>query len=225
MRDSWSQVVGEAIMKRRERMGLSAVKVAERTRELGTPVHRVALGKIEAGTRDATLPELVAIATALDTAPLALLFPNVLEDTEVLPERTLPDLDALRWFLGAGGWSGDLKRMPPMPDGAWSDGSILWVDDSMMIPIRLLQLDELIDAQKARLHDVERGYSNAGPGFSRLPVTGDIDAERAQLTELEKERAELVDEYRKGLRQHEAQHLRVRMDRVRERQDRREDGR
>ncbi|CAM3224277.1 helix-turn-helix domain-containing protein [Tsukamurella hominis] len=199
MSDSWGQVVGQAITVRRERLGLSAVKVSERTRELGTPVHRVALGKIEAGTRDATLPELAAIAVALDMPPLALLFPNVLADTEVVPGHTMKGLKGLRWFLGAGATVGALEVMPPMPEGTWSDGDMMWTDDTMRIPLRLVQLDDLIGQQDARIRDLERGYTNLGPGFSRLPVTGDIEAERAQLAELRAEREELVSEYQKSL--------------------------
>jgi hypothetical protein len=59
--------LGEAIADARRTRELSAVKVSELTEALGVPIHRVAISRIEKGEQAVTVPELVALATALQT--------------------------------------------------------------------------------------------------------------------------------------------------------------
>jgi hypothetical protein len=87
---------------RRERAGLKWASLSEKTRDLGRPDHRVALSKLERGEREISVPELVGIAAALDLPPLALLFPNVLDEVEIFPGRPVRGIDALGWFAGTG---------------------------------------------------------------------------------------------------------------------------
>ncbi|OYN82964.1 helix-turn-helix domain-containing protein [Mycolicibacterium sphagni] len=95
--------LGQSIKRATKAAGSSYVKVSERTRELGVPIHRTALGKIEKGERDVTVRELVAIAAALDTSPLALLFPDALADVEIFPGVTKQGVEIL------GEWADDHK--------------------------------------------------------------------------------------------------------------------
>jgi hypothetical protein len=45
---------------------MSAVKLAEATGQIGAPLHRVAITRIEAGQQVVTVPELVALGVALE---------------------------------------------------------------------------------------------------------------------------------------------------------------
>lgn len=113
--------IGAAIRSTREQQNVSASKLAELTRSLGYPIHRVALGRMEEGERDVTIAELVVIAAALNTVPTALAIPvfapgaEVIPatdttpavdapasapDVEVLPGRPMPPSAAVGWFTG-----------------------------------------------------------------------------------------------------------------------------
>lgn len=83
--------------------GLSAVQLAERTAELGYPITRGTLAKIESNSRAGKLDvsELVVLAKALRVPPLQLLF-SALPDgpVDVLPNVTVRSRDAVTWFSG-----------------------------------------------------------------------------------------------------------------------------
>ncbi|UVO14643.1 helix-turn-helix domain-containing protein [Mycobacterium sp. SVM_VP21] len=86
----------------RKAVGWSASRLSDRCRELGVPIHRVALGKMETGERTPTVDELTVIAAALNTSPAMLLFGTDLVEGSValLPSlRTSAD-HALQWFSG-----------------------------------------------------------------------------------------------------------------------------
>jgi transcriptional regulator with XRE-family HTH domain len=71
-----SERFGVAVKARRTELGLTAGQLAELCDALGFPVHRVAITKIETNARAGKLDvaELVALAEALQMAPLELLF-------------------------------------------------------------------------------------------------------------------------------------------------------
>ncbi len=82
---------------------MSVSEVAERTRELGYPIHRVTLGKLESNNREGKFDvvELIVLAVALDIEPLHLLFPDLLHGpVEWLPTRSLKTEDAILAFVG-----------------------------------------------------------------------------------------------------------------------------
>lgn len=94
--------LGSAIAAARKAAALTASAVAELTGDLGVPIHRVALSKIEDGDRVPTVDELLVIAVALNTSPAALLFGYGLVDgeVEILPSLKAPAVAALQWFSG-----------------------------------------------------------------------------------------------------------------------------
>lgn len=99
---SWGGV-GDAISAARVKAGLSAVQLSNRTRDLGVPIHRVAISKIESGERDVTVSELVVLSVALDTAPVMLIFPGPYENSQegrILPDLVMSKFDAAQWFSG-----------------------------------------------------------------------------------------------------------------------------
>lgn len=96
---------------RRLRGKRSAQWLADRTRELGSPVTRAVISDLEIGRRRyVTTAEVVVLARALDTAPIALLYPYPYYGDEatiqVLPTpdgeqpREVPKIDAVQWFSG-----------------------------------------------------------------------------------------------------------------------------
>ena len=94
---------GLAVAKRRKALGLTAAQLSERTRELGYPIHRVAIGKLETNARagKVDLGELLVLAAALHVSPITLVFPGPYGDTvEVLPGADTSQFAAAQWFSG-----------------------------------------------------------------------------------------------------------------------------
>lgn len=90
---------------------MSARALSERCAALGYPIARSTLASIENGDRrSVTLPELAAIAAALDVPPVALLYPLDVDEVEVLPGEKVPPFGAIQWFAGeAAGTEGAVK--------------------------------------------------------------------------------------------------------------------
>jgi hypothetical protein len=81
---------------------LTLAALADRTRDLGLPLDRAVISKLETGYRQSvTVPELFVLAKALRIPPMALLFPVGREElVEVLPGYETDPWSALRWFTG-----------------------------------------------------------------------------------------------------------------------------
>lgn len=96
--------VGTAVARRRARLGMTAVDLAERTRELGYPITRVAISKIENNARAGKIDisEITVLAAALGVPPILLMYPDLPSGVV----RALPAIEevesykALRWFIG-----------------------------------------------------------------------------------------------------------------------------
>lgn len=81
----------------------SAQWIADRTAELGYPISRATIADLENGRRKwVTVSELMILARALNTAPIALLYPEPLsaESIELLPGLQASMTVALQWFSG-----------------------------------------------------------------------------------------------------------------------------
>lgn len=77
--------------------------LADRTTEIGMKMTRQTITDLENGRRRyVTTAELAVLAAALDTAPIALLYPGPYDrQVEVLPGITWPtEIDAAQWFCG-----------------------------------------------------------------------------------------------------------------------------
>ncbi|WML61904.1 hypothetical protein [Rhodococcus sp. AH-ZY2] len=82
---------------------ISAVQLAERTAELGYPITRGTIAKIESNSRAAKLDvaELAVLAKALCVPPIQLLYPQLPDGpVEVLPNVRVRSVDAMTWFSG-----------------------------------------------------------------------------------------------------------------------------
>lgn len=95
--ESLAARVGGAVRKARESAGLTAAQLSERTRDIGYPVHRIAISKIENGARAGKLDvaELVALARALGVPPIELIYPDLPDGpVEVWPGRKATSFQA-----------------------------------------------------------------------------------------------------------------------------------
>ncbi|UVO13784.1 hypothetical protein NM962_06815 [Mycobacterium sp. SVM_VP21] len=95
--------VGLAIRGQRVALGFTAQQLSEQTRDFGYPVSRAAISKIESNSRSGKvdLAELLVLAAALFTPPVALVFPGRYDDEiDVLPGLKTSQFDAAQWFSG-----------------------------------------------------------------------------------------------------------------------------
>lgn len=101
--DQQATRVAAAVRKLRKMRGRSAQWVADRTAALGYPISRATIADLENGRRKwVTLSELMILARALNTAPIALLYPDPLDDDsiEILPGLQGSKTVGLQWFSG-----------------------------------------------------------------------------------------------------------------------------
>lgn len=100
-----------ALEVRRLRGKQTAQWVADRTKALGYPLTRAVISDLEVGRRRyVTTAELIILARALDTAPLALLYPAPYQEViQILPapeggqKHELEKILAVQWFSGESG--------------------------------------------------------------------------------------------------------------------------
>lgn len=96
------QAYNVALEIRRLRGKLSAQKLSDRTKKLGHEVTRAVLSDLENGRRrHVTVAELTVLARALNTTPVALLYPDPLDgETRMLPGIRAGQRFAVQWFSG-----------------------------------------------------------------------------------------------------------------------------
>jgi transcriptional regulator with XRE-family HTH domain len=109
--------IGEVVARRvrhyRDQSGLTQQQLAERTKELGHPISRGTLAKIEAASspdapselrtrvENITLVDVLVLAAALDTSPLLLFLPlGEEEDVVVTPGVAMHPQLAIEWARG-----------------------------------------------------------------------------------------------------------------------------
>lgn len=100
---SRAAAIGRSVAELRGARGWSAVQLAARTAELGYPITRSTIAKIEGAHRGGRLDvaEVVALAAALEVPPVQLVCPGLPDDElEVLPGVMVSSWQALRWFTG-----------------------------------------------------------------------------------------------------------------------------
>lgn len=93
--------IAAAITATRKAQDMSVLRLANRTGELSYPIHRTAIAKIESRDRVVTAPELIVLAAALGTTPIALLFPDTEAEVEILPGIDVSGSAAAGWFTGS----------------------------------------------------------------------------------------------------------------------------
>jgi transcriptional regulator with XRE-family HTH domain len=97
--------VGEAVQRRRKALEWTGVQLAERTADLGYPITRVAISKIEGNSRAGKfdVAELLILAAALDIPPALLLAPSFPDgQVETRPGLSVDSRQAVKWIAGRG---------------------------------------------------------------------------------------------------------------------------
>lgn len=144
--------LGKAVQKLRGER--SAVWLEQRTAELGLKMTRQTVADLESGRRRfVTTAELLVLAAALDTTPIALMYPNPSDEpdnvVEVLPGIEATGFQAAQWFSGSRvGFTEEDVEVEADDDAAESDRRrAAWVKASAELNIVLLrgwrQIDEL----------------------------------------------------------------------------------
>lgn len=97
-----ARIAAEIKRLRDEVLGMSGQQLSDRTAELGHRVSRSTISEIETGRRKSiTVADLTILAAALDTVPIALIYPGPYdENIRALPQLEVPQIWAVRWFSG-----------------------------------------------------------------------------------------------------------------------------
>lgn len=102
-----AQRVAANVKEAREKLRLSLEALSQRMSELGRPMLRSGLAKIESGERRVDVDDLMALAIALQVTPNRLLLGSPLEETDfgvifLAPRYAYRDKDAWTWACGEG---------------------------------------------------------------------------------------------------------------------------
>ncbi|WP_082960566.1 MULTISPECIES: helix-turn-helix domain-containing protein [unclassified Mycobacterium] len=96
-----SQRIGQAVASRRKALDMTAQQLAERCKDLGVPIHRTTITKIENGRSRFDLGELIVLAVALNTSPVGLVYPGPYEGlVDITPSVRVTEFQAAQWFSG-----------------------------------------------------------------------------------------------------------------------------
>ena len=117
--------IGRRVAHYRERADLTASMLSARCGELGLPIDRNVIAKLENGHRNSvTADEVYVLAAALGVAPVVLLFGAGTEETaEILPGQHVPSFAATEWFSGAA----------PLPSPGVTQGRRGWVSEPLSL--------------------------------------------------------------------------------------------
>jgi transcriptional regulator with XRE-family HTH domain len=99
-------VVAEEILRLRRRREWTQQAFAERLSELGMPMDRSVIAKIETKKRQVSIDELFAIAAALEVSPMSLVIPHAgasQDPYSVVPSYDSPIESVISWWQGASG--------------------------------------------------------------------------------------------------------------------------
>ncbi|GII89707.1 hypothetical protein Ssi03_76970 [Sphaerisporangium siamense] len=135
--------VGERVQQARRRQRMSAQALADRCAELGLPMDRSVIAKLERGLRQGvSLAEVLVMARALEVPPLQLMLPiGHAVTAEVLPGVTVDTWQAAQWIEGSAPFPtdrGDDERGVTSPAGDWSHGAAavrLWREHATAVAL------------------------------------------------------------------------------------------
>jgi transcriptional regulator with XRE-family HTH domain len=103
--------VGKAVKMRRNALKLTAQQLAQRTAEIGYPVTRVTISKIESNVRAGKfdVAEWLVLAQALEIAPALMLFPDYPDGpVHGLPGNERRSVEAVWWISGTHALTGEV---------------------------------------------------------------------------------------------------------------------
>lgn len=189
-----SAQIGAAIRDARVELGISAVKLATRTGELGYPIHRVAISKIESGEREITVAELLVLAAALDVPPINLVIPPDAGEVVVLPGVHLPPEKALEKFTATEDIGQRIRKR--------ADTVIRQAFDDAESQIAALKIEALKAA-------IEREYRRARESGEAMPDADELSGIAKMFYDDEQARAETLQRLRELAPELAAKHEQV----------------
>jgi len=129
---------------------MTAQQLAERCAELGVPIHRTTITKIENGRPRFDLGELIVLAAALDVAPVALIYPH-------LPDGEVERLPGDRGSSAAAVWAftGEHDQPDESPPGDLNRLLKLARDRYRKL-VQMEQADELLFRLAERGHEISK---------------------------------------------------------------------
>lgn len=195
--------IGQRVAHYRNKADLTGVMLSARCAELGLPLDRNVIAKLENGHRNSvTVDEVCVLAAALGVPPLLLLFAVGTEETaEVLPGKHVPAFRAALWFSG----EGPLPEPGPVGlDQGWVIMPLTWYrdhDHRVIEEVNALTMAgvaagaaqaasgadrEALLAAADRELEIARGHHNAGRVMREQlalagylpPVPGELDYSR-----------------------------------------------
>lgn len=99
-----AEAFGKAVQLYRKKLRLSAVQLSNRCAEIGYPITRATLAKIETNGRNSKvdIAEVLTLAAALEVTPAALMFPGAPARTfRATPRTPMTSAGASEWFIGS----------------------------------------------------------------------------------------------------------------------------
>jgi hypothetical protein len=147
---------------------MSVLRLATRTGELGYPIHRTAIKKIESGERVVTVPELMILAAALGTTPMAFLVADADAKVEILPGIDVAGAEAAGWFTGS-------------------------ATSLLDLILKLNDVDQQLDIQRRNLFQVESGLEKLDmPDGLRDHQRQRVEHVRDLINSLEQQRESII---------------------------------
>lgn len=142
--------------------GITAQALADRCTNLGMPMDRTVVAKLEKGSRQTiTVGEVIVLARALGVPPVALLFDlGDQQATEILPGESADTWAALKWFTG------EADQLP-------SDAA--QAQDTEQVRL-FREHDRSVEAWHDQRADLQRVLDSRGQAGR-----GDLDSQFAQL--------------------------------------------
>jgi transcriptional regulator with XRE-family HTH domain len=117
-----SDVFAAELASTRERKHLTQQQLSDRLEDIGSPIDRSTIGKIEAGKRGVSIDELFAFATALGVSPMSLTVPRSDAQMRVAPNREALTVEVVQWA----------RNMSPLPfDPDFDDPDYRFFEDAV----------------------------------------------------------------------------------------------
>lgn len=181
----WTAIIGQAVRDRRKNLGWSAKRLSERCSELGLDIPRYVITNLETGRKESIpLHQVVVLARALETSPLALAVPAPnLGDEFLIGNESMRVEDAVEWFAGMGirlgdDWLDRWREYEYWEDRISASIEALSSREVLSNPKLHEQYQRTVDEQRSRLREVAdriRGFGERIPQEIEIKVAESDD--------------------------------------------------
>jgi len=192
---------GNAVSWRRKALGLTASELSRRTAELGYPITRGTIAKIESNLRSGKVDvaEALVLSAALDIPPVLLLFPQFSTDGggKVLPGVFASDDDAVHWMSGQVPFPPQSEESSPgvqdhqMPahEGVRLIDAVSMLEKALETRISLVHYQYVVQEDRAEAATAERMLEKNNEEIFAIRTR--IDAARRALWGMDRERGDV----------------------------------